>query len=60
MKTATQKAASRPGPGLGYGVLAGPGSLAGYLHGADMRVTEVEARPAAYGDWNADGAVDHP
>jgi hypothetical protein len=29
-----------------------PGWLAGHLHDADMRVIEVEVRPAAYGDWN--------
>ena len=25
-----------------------------------MRVIEVEVRPAAYGDWNTNGAVEHP
>ena len=32
MKTATEKAISRPGPGLGDGVLVDPGWLAGHLH----------------------------
>jgi thiosulfate/3-mercaptopyruvate sulfurtransferase len=57
MKTATQKAASRPGPGLGDGVLVDPGWLAGHLNDADLRVVEVDVSPAAYDDWHIDGAV---
>ena len=57
MKTATQKAASRPGPGLGDGLLVDPGWLAGHLNDADLRVVEVDVSPAAYDDWHIDGAV---
>ena len=57
MKTATQKAASRPGPGLGDGLLVDPGWLAGHLSDADLRVVEVDVSPAAYDDWHIDGAV---
>ena len=57
MKTAAQKAASRPGPGLGDGVLVDPGWLAGHLNDADLRVVEVDVSPAAYDDWHIDGAV---
>jgi thiosulfate/3-mercaptopyruvate sulfurtransferase len=57
MKTATQKAASRPGRGLGDGVLVDPGWLAGHLNDADLRVVEVDVGPAAYDDWHIDGAV---
>ena len=45
MKTATQKAASRPGPGLGGGVLVDAGWLAGHLHDAGLRVGEVDVSP---------------
>ena len=57
MKTATDKAASRPGPGLGDGVLVDPGWLAGHLNDAGLRVVEVDVSPAAYDDWHIDGAV---
>jgi 3-mercaptopyruvate sulfurtransferase SseA len=57
MKTATQKAVSRPGPGLGDGVLVDPGWLAGHLKDADLRVVEVDVSPAAYDSWHIDGAV---
>ena len=57
MKAATQKAASRPGPGLGDGVLVGPGWLAGHLNDAELRVVEVDVSPAAYDNWHIDGAV---
>jgi thiosulfate/3-mercaptopyruvate sulfurtransferase len=57
MKTATQKAASRPGTGLGDGALVSPGWLAAHLHDADLRVVEVDVSPAAYGNWHIDGAV---
>jgi thiosulfate/3-mercaptopyruvate sulfurtransferase len=57
MKTATRKAAFGPEPGLGDGVLVGPGRLAGHLDDADLRVVEVDVSPAAYDDWHIDGAV---
>jgi thiosulfate/3-mercaptopyruvate sulfurtransferase len=57
MKTATQKAASGPGPGLGDGVLVDPGWLAGHLNDADVRVIEVDVSPVAYNNWHIDGAV---
>ena len=57
MKTATQKAASRPGPGIGGGVLVDPGWLAGHLNDAGLRVVEVDVSPAAYDNWHIDGAV---
>jgi thiosulfate/3-mercaptopyruvate sulfurtransferase len=57
MKTATQKAASRPGPGLRDGVLVDPDWLARHLHDADLRVVEVDVSPAAYDSWHIDGAV---
>jgi len=57
MNTAPQEAASRPGPGLGDGVLVGPGWLAGHLNDAGLRVVEVDVSPAAYDNWHIDGAV---
>jgi thiosulfate/3-mercaptopyruvate sulfurtransferase len=57
MKTATQKAASRPGASLGDGVLVDPSWLAGHLNDSDLRVVEVDVSPAAYDDWHIDGAV---
>jgi len=57
MKTATDKAASRPSPGPGDGVLVDPGWLAGHLNDPDLRVVEVDVSPAAYDDWHIDGAV---
>lgn len=57
MRTATRKAASRPGPGPGDGVLVDPGWLAGHLSDADVRVVEVDVSPAAYDNWHIDGAV---
>jgi thiosulfate/3-mercaptopyruvate sulfurtransferase len=57
MKTATQKAASRQGPGLGGGMLVDPGWLAGHLSDANLRVVEVDVSPAAYDSWHIDGAV---
>jgi thiosulfate/3-mercaptopyruvate sulfurtransferase len=57
MKTATQKAASRPGRTLGDGVLVDPGWLARHLNDADLRVAEVDVSPAAYDDWHIDGAT---
>ena len=55
MKTATQKAASRPG--LADGVLVDPDWLAGHLDDAGIRVVEVDVSPAAYDNWHIDGAV---
>ena len=55
--TATQDAASRPGQGLGAGVLVDPGWLAGHLHDANLRVVEVDVSRAAYDTWHIDGAV---
>jgi thiosulfate/3-mercaptopyruvate sulfurtransferase len=55
MKTATQRSASRPGPG--DGVLVDPGWLAGHLNDADLRVVEVDVSPATYDNWHIDGAV---
>jgi len=57
MKTATQKAASRPGPGLGEGVLVDPQWLDAHLLDPRVRVVEVDVSPAAYDDWHIDGAV---
>ena len=57
MKTATRKAASRPGPGPGGGVLVGPGWLAAHLNDANVRVVEVDVSPAAHDNWHIDGAV---
>ena len=57
MKTETQKAASRPGPGLGDGVLVRPDWLARHLNDPDVRVVEVDVSPAAYDNWHIDGAV---
>jgi thiosulfate/3-mercaptopyruvate sulfurtransferase len=57
MKTATQKAGSRLGPGLGGGMLVDPGWLAGHLDDANLRVVEVDVSPAAYDSWHIDGAV---
>jgi 3-mercaptopyruvate sulfurtransferase SseA len=57
MKTAIRRAASRPRPVLGDGVLVDPGWLAGHLNDPDLRVVEVDVSPAAYDDWHIDGAV---
>jgi thiosulfate/3-mercaptopyruvate sulfurtransferase len=57
MKTATQKVASGPRPGLADGVLVDPGWLAGHLNDPDVRVVEVDVSAAAYDDWHIDGAV---
>jgi thiosulfate/3-mercaptopyruvate sulfurtransferase len=57
MKTAIRRAASRPRPVLGEGVLVDPGWLAGHLNDPDLRVVEVDVSPAAYDDWHIDGAV---
>ena len=57
MKTATQKAASRPGPGLGEGMLVDRQWLDAHLLDPRVRVVEVDASPVAYDDWHIDGAV---
>ena len=57
MKTMAEKAASRPGPGPGRGVLVDPGWLARHLDDPGLRVVEVDVSPAAYEDWHIDGAV---
>ena len=57
MKTMAEKAASRPGPGPGRGVLVDPGWLARHLDDPGLRVVEVDVSPAAYDDWHIDGAV---
>jgi thiosulfate/3-mercaptopyruvate sulfurtransferase len=57
MKTASQKAASKPGPGTGDGVLVDPRWLEAHLFDPHVRVVEVDVSPAAYDDWHIDGAV---
>jgi len=57
MKTATRKAASRPGPGAGDGVLVDQQWLAAHLTDPGVRVVEVDVSPAAYDQWHIDGAV---
>jgi thiosulfate/3-mercaptopyruvate sulfurtransferase len=57
MKTATQKAASRPGLGLGEGVLVDRQWLDAHLLDPRVRVVEVDVSPVAYDDWHIDGAV---
>ena len=57
MKTATQKAASRPGLGLGDGVLVDRQWLDAHLLDPRVRVVEVDVSPVAYEDWHIDGAV---
>ncbi len=55
MKTAADKATSRPGPA--DGVLVDPAWLAAHLHDPGVRVVEVDVSPAAYNDWHIDGAA---
>src|SRR5258707_2880881 len=57
MKTASRKAASKPGPGTGDGVLVDPRWLEAHLFDPRVRVVEIDVSPAAYGDWHIDGAV---
>jgi thiosulfate/3-mercaptopyruvate sulfurtransferase len=57
MKTATQNAASRPGPGFGEGVLVDRQWLDAHLPDPRVRVVEVDVSPVAYGNWHIDGAV---
>jgi hypothetical protein len=49
MNTATQKAASRPGPGLGGGVLVDRQWLDAHLADPRVRVVEVDVSVAAFG-----------
>src|SRR5260370_6823173 len=57
MKTASRKAASKPGSGTGDGVLVDPRWLEAHLFDPRVRVVEIDVSPAAYGDWHIDGAV---
>jgi thiosulfate/3-mercaptopyruvate sulfurtransferase len=57
MKTASEKAASKPGPGTGDGVLVDPQWLEARLHDPAVRVVEVDVSRAAYDEWHIDGAV---
>jgi thiosulfate/3-mercaptopyruvate sulfurtransferase len=57
MKTASEKAASKPGPSTGDGVLVDPQWLEAHLLDPRVRVVEVDVSPAAYNDWHIDGAV---
>ena len=57
MKAPAQQAASRPGPGLGEGVLVDRQWLDAHLPDPRVRVVEVDVSPAAYNDWHIDGAV---
>jgi thiosulfate/3-mercaptopyruvate sulfurtransferase len=57
MKTVTRRAASKPGPGAGDGVLVDPQWLHDHLADPHVRVVEVDVSPAAYDDWHIDGAV---
>jgi thiosulfate/3-mercaptopyruvate sulfurtransferase len=57
MKTATQKAASRSGLGLGERVLVDRQWLDAHLLDPRVRVVEVDVSPVAYDDWHIDGAV---
>jgi hypothetical protein len=51
MKTATQKAASRPGLGLGEGVLVDRQWLDAHLLDPRVRVVEVDVSPVAYSGY---------
>src|SRR5215469_17888143 len=55
MKTASEKAASRPGSGPA--ALVDPQWLEDHLRDPRVRVVEVDVSPAAYNDWHIDGAV---
>ena len=57
METAIRRAASKPGPGAGDGVLVDPQWLHDHLADPRVRVVEVDVSPAAYDDWHIDGAV---
>jgi thiosulfate/3-mercaptopyruvate sulfurtransferase len=57
MKTASEKATSKPGPRTGDGVLVDPQWLEAHLEDPRVRVVEVAVSPAAYNDWHIDGAV---
>ncbi|HEY2305278.1 MAG TPA: rhodanese-like domain-containing protein [Streptosporangiaceae bacterium] len=57
MKTAAQRAASRPGRGFGEGVLVDRQWLDAHLLDPRVRVVEVDVSPVAYRNWHIDGAV---
>ncbi len=57
METAIRRAASKPGPGAGDGVLVDPQWLHDHLADPHVRVVEVDVSPAAYDDWHIEGAV---
>ena len=57
MKTATEKTASRPGPGARDSVLVDRHWLDAHLHDPRLRVVEVDVSAAAYDSWHIDGAV---
>jgi thiosulfate/3-mercaptopyruvate sulfurtransferase len=57
MKTATEKAASRLGPGARDEVLVDRHWLDAHLNDPRLRVVEVDVSPAAYNSWHIDGAV---
>jgi 3-mercaptopyruvate sulfurtransferase SseA len=57
MNTATEQAASRPGPGAGDRALVDWHRLDAHLLDPQVRVVEVDVSAAAYGDGHIDGAV---
>ena len=57
MKTTTQQAASRTGPGLGAGALVDRQWLDAHLLDPRVRVVEVDVSRVAYDDGHIDGAV---
>jgi thiosulfate/3-mercaptopyruvate sulfurtransferase len=57
MKMASEKAASKPAPDTGGGVLVDPQWLEAHRFDPRVRVVEVDVSPAAYNDWHIDGAV---
>ena len=57
MKTESAKAAFRPRPGTGDGVLVRPEWLQAHLSDPRVRVVEVDVSAAAYDNWHIDGAV---
>ena len=57
METATWRAAPKPGPGAGDGVLVDPQWLHDHLPDPHVQVIEVDVSPAAYADWHIDGAM---
>jgi len=57
MRTATEQATSRPGPGAVGEMLVDRHWLDAHLLDPQVRVIEVDVSPAAYDDWHIDGAV---